>query len=315
MKGRRFSRALFADLPVKVICLTAAVILLLFHRVTTLTERFFSVPLEVSTPSGLAVASTYPKTVKITLRGAEESIFPILEEDVEASVVLDAHRSPGVYRAEVKITRKGTALGVEPLEVNVDPHEIAFTLEPLVERRVPLLPDLRGAPAYGYELVQSAMTPQNIVIRGARSRVQGVTALSTEEIDLTGRTGSFATRVKVLLPNALVRIAGDAAADFRATIQESIVKRHIDGVEIVPSDLSPHLALKTPPPPGGITIQGAQLVVDGVRPDQVRLLLDCAGIHRAGQYAVHSRPEALPNVSVLEWTPRELTVDVGSSGR
>ena len=53
----------------KVICLTAAVILLLFHRVTTLTERFFSVPLDVSTPSGLAVASAFPKTVRITLRG------------------------------------------------------------------------------------------------------------------------------------------------------------------------------------------------------------------------------------------------------
>jgi hypothetical protein len=315
MKGRRLPRRLLADLPVKIICLTAAVILLLFHRVTTLTERFFSVPLEVNTPAGLAVASAFPKTVRITLRGAEESIFPILEEDVVASVSLDAHRSPGVFRAEVKIDRKGTAAGVEPLQINVEPHEIAFTLEQLVERRVPLLPDLRGAPAYGYELVQSAMTPPNIVIRGARSRVQGVTALSTEEIDLTGRTGSFATRVKVLVPSALVRIAGEAAADFRATIQESIVTRHIDGVALSPADLSPHLVLKTAPPPGSITIQGAQLVVDGVRPDQIKLMMDCAGIHRAGQFTVRARPEALPNVSVLEWTPKELTVDVGAAGQ
>lgn len=63
------SRILLADLPVKAICLAAAVILLFFHRVTTLTERFFSVPLEVSTPAGLAVASAFPKTVRITLRG------------------------------------------------------------------------------------------------------------------------------------------------------------------------------------------------------------------------------------------------------
>ena len=141
---RRLTRVLLADLPVKVICLAAAVILLLFHRVTTLTERFFSVPLNVSTPAGLAVASAFPRTVRITLRGEGDAIFPILEEDVEAAVSLDSHKSPGVYRAEVKVNRKGTAQGVEPLEIRVDPQTITFTLEPLTEKRVGVTPDLQG---------------------------------------------------------------------------------------------------------------------------------------------------------------------------
>jgi hypothetical protein len=315
MKGRRLARALLADLPVKVICLTAAVILLLFHRVTTLTERFFSVPLEVSTPSGLAVASAYPKTVRITLRGAEESIFPILEEDVEAIVNLETHRTSGVYRAEVKVTRKGTAQNIEPLEINVEPQQINFTLEPLMERRVSVVPDLRGSPAYGYELVQSAVTPANVVIRGAKSRVQGVTALPTEEIDLTGRTSSFASKVKLILPNSLVRVAGEASADFRATIQESMVMRQLEAVQVMPMDLSTHLALKAAPVAGSMKIQGAQLVIDGVRADQVHLLLDCSAVRRAGQYTLHVRPETLPNATVLDWTPRDLLVDVVSSGK
>jgi YbbR domain-containing protein len=315
MTGRRFTRVLLADLPVKVICLTAAVILLLFHRVSTLAERFVSVPLEVTTPSGLAVASAFPRTVRITLRGAEESIFPILEDEVAASVSLDTHRSAGVYRAEVKVARKGTALNVEPLEINVDPQEITFTLEPLAERTVTVSPDLRGSPAYGYELVQSVISPQNVVIRGARSRVQGVTGLSTEEIDLTGRTGSFASKVKIILPNTLIRMVGEATAEFRATIQETTVTRRIEAVEMTSVALSPHLALKSPPAQGSVQISGTQLVVDGVRPDQVRLLLDCSGLKRAGQYTLHPRPDASPNVIVLDWSPKAVTVDVVASGR
>jgi len=315
MRGKRLARSLLADLPVKVICLTAAVILLLFHRVTTLTERFFSVPLDVSTPSGLAVASAFPKTVRITLRGAEESIFPILEEDVEASVNLDAHRSAGVYRAEVKVARKGTAQNIEPLEINVEPQEINFTLEPLVERRVSVVPDLRGSPAYGYEMVQSVVSPPSVVIRGAKSRVQGVNALSTEEIDLTGRTSSFASKVKLILPNTLVRIAGDASAEFRGTIQESVVARQLDSVPVLPMDLSSHLVLKAAPAAGSMKIQGAQLAVDGVRADQVHLLLDCSVVRRPGQYVLHLRPEAVPNATVVDWTPRELSVDVVASGK
>jgi len=308
------TRILLADLPVKVICLAAAVILLLFHRVTTLTERFFSVPLDVSTPAGLAVASAFPKTVRITLRGAGDAIFPILEDDVEASASLEGHHAPGVYRAEVKVDRKGTAQGVEPLEVRVEPQSVTFTLEPLTEKRVVLSPDLKGTPAYGYQLVQSGINPQNVVIRGAKSRVQSVVSLSTEEIDLTGRTVSFAAKVKILLPNTLLKLAGDAAADFHATIQEETIQHSFDGVIIAPSDLSPHLALKTAPAPGSVKVQGTQLAVDAVRPEQVRLVVDLGGIRRTGVYTLQTRPEEMPGIIVMDWSPRQVTVDIVTSG-
>jgi YbbR domain-containing protein len=312
---RRLSRVLLADLPVKVICLAAAVILLLFHRVTTLNERFFSVPLDVSTPAGLAVASAFPKTVRITLRGSGDAIFPILEEDVEAEASLDSHKSPGVYRAEVKVNRKGTAQGVEPLEIRVDPQSITFTLEPLTEKRVALSVDLKGTPAYGYELVQSGVAPQNIVIRGARSRVQSVDSLSTEEIDLAGRTSSFASRVKILLPNTLLKIAGEETADFRATIQEATVQHTYDEVTVAPFDLSSHLALKIPPPAGSLKVQGTQLAVDAIRHEQLQLQLDLGSVRRAGTYSLQTRPPAVPGVMVLDWSPREVAVDIVASGK
>ena len=91
--------------------------------------------------------------------------------------------------------------------------------------------------------------------------------------------------------------------------------RQLDGVQILPADLTPHLALKTPPSPGGMKIQGAQLVLDGVRPDQIHLLLDCSAVRRAGQYTLRLRPETLPNATVLDWTPRELSVDIVASGK
>jgi YbbR domain-containing protein len=315
VKARRFTRALTADLPVKVICLAAAVILLMFHRVLTLSERFFSVPLDVTTPAGLAVASSFPKTVRITLRGAGDAIFPVLEEDVDARVILDSHRVPGVYRADVKVERKGTAQGMGPLDIRVDPQSITFTLEPLTEKRVALGPDLKGTPAYGYELVQAGVTPQYVVIRGAKSRVQSVASLSTEEIDLTGRTGSFASKVKILLPNTLLKIAGEAAADFHATIQEAVVQRAFDGVPVAARDLSSHLELKAAPAAGTVKVQGTQLSVDAVHPEQLRLLVDLGGVRRAGTYTVQTRPDSVQGVLVLDWSPREITVDVSASGK
>jgi YbbR-like protein len=315
MSGRGFLRSILSDLPVKVICLTAAVILFLFHRVNTMTERFFSVPLEVSTPSGLAIGSTYPKTVRITLRGSEDAIYPILEEDIEATASLDSHKSPGVFRVPVRISRRGTAANVEPLEIKVEPAEITFTLEPLAERKVTVAPDLRGSPAYGYEMIQSSVTPQSMLIRGARSRVQALSSLPTEEIDLSGHSASFSLRAKVLAPNSLVRIVGDATVDFHAIIQESVVSRTFDSLPMMGSGIPSHLALRSMLPLGSVTLQGTRLALDAVQAGQVKLVVDFSAIHRAGEYALHPRPEAPPGFAVLDWTPREVTVDLASSGR
>ena len=312
---RGFTRILLKDLPVKLICLAAAVVVLLFHRVTTLTERFISVPLQVNTPAGLAVASSFPKTVRITLRGAGDAIFPILEEDIEARANLDMYHAPGVYRADVKVERKGTTQGVQPLEIRAEPKSVTFTLEPLTEKSVVISPDLKGIPAYGYELVQSGVSPQNMIIRGAKSRVESVTALPTEEIDLTGRSGSFASKVKVVLPNTLLKVVGEASADFHATIQEATVQHVFDRVVISPFDLSSHLALKTVPAPGSVKMQGTRLAVDAVRPELLGLVLDLGAVRRAGTYTVPTRPAAVPGVMTLDWSPREVTVDIVASGK
>jgi hypothetical protein len=315
VKSRRLRRAFFSDLPAKLICLAAAAILFLFHRVNTLTERFISVPLQVTVPSGLAIASAYPRSVRVTLRGAEEQIYPVLEEDIEAVAGLESRKGPGVFRAQVKLTRRGTAAEIEPLELKVEPQEITFTLEPLAEKRVPVVPDLRGSPAYGYEMVQSAVSPSTAVIRGAKSRVQGVTALTTEEVDLAGRSASFASRLKLTLPSPLVKVAGETSVDFRATLQEAVSSRTLEPLTLAALDLSPRFAPRQPFPPGRVEVQGPQLVVDGLRADQVRLLVDCAIVKRAGTWILHPRPEAPPGVVVRDWAPRELSVEFVPTAR
>jgi hypothetical protein len=147
------------------------------------------------------------------------------------------------------------------------------------------------------------------MVRGARSRVQGVTALSTEEVDLTGRTGSFAARLKISLPSALVKIAGEPSVEFRATIQEAVVAKSLQPVQVTGIDLSPRFAPKAPLQTGRVEVQGPQLLVDGVRADQVRLLLDCSAVKRAGVYVLHPRPEAPSGITVRDWEPRELSVE------
>jgi hypothetical protein len=312
---RDLLRRLLSDLPVKVICLSAAVILFLFNRINSLSDRFVSVPLTVDVPAGFALASAYPRTVRITLRGEAASINAILEDDLEASASLEGRQDPGIYRTAVKVVRRGTALSVEPLEVRVDPQEISFTLEPLLERRVSVAPDIKGVPAHGYELAGYELTPRVAVLRGPKSRVQGAATLLTEEVDLTGRTGPFTLRVRVVLPDSLLSLAGDPFVEFKASIQEAVVSNRFESVEITVLDVAPGLKPTEGLPTGSVQVQGSQLAVEALEAGQVRLVAEGELVRRAGTWTLEVRPEVPSTVSVLDWTPRELTVMYAGTGR
>jgi hypothetical protein len=305
---RDLLRRLLADLPVKVICLSAAVILFLFYRINSLSDRFVSAPLTVDVPAGFALASAYPRTVRITLRGEEAAINAILDEDLKASVSLEDRTTAGVYRTAVRVDRLGTALDVEPLEVRVDPQEISFTLEPLLERRVSVAPDIRGVPAHGYELAGYELTPRTETLRGPRSRVQAVSTLMTEEVDLTGRSGPFTLRVRIVLPDTLLGIAGDPFVEFKASIQEAVVSRRFESVPVVVLDAAEGFTPTGELAPGSVQVQGSQLAIEALQPTQVRLVAEGGAVQRPGTWTLATRPEVPTDVTVLDWSPKEMAV-------
>ena len=115
--------------PVKVLSLAAAIIISVFYRMHTLETRFFTVPLVVISSETLVPAGSFPGSVRISLRGEAEGIQQILEEDIEAFIYLGRYTSEGSYRVPVQIHKKGSALGIEPLEISVLPIEIPLVLE------------------------------------------------------------------------------------------------------------------------------------------------------------------------------------------
>jgi len=99
--------------PAKVLSIGLAIFLVVFHRMNLLQNRFFSVPLKIETPGNLIPASSYPRMVRVTLRGEANGINPILEDDIEAYLDLSKHTEAGSYREPVQIRKLGTALGIE----------------------------------------------------------------------------------------------------------------------------------------------------------------------------------------------------------
>jgi YbbR domain-containing protein len=204
--------------PVKVLSLAAALIISVFYRMNNLETRFFTAPLRIESSETLVPAVVFASAVRVSLRGEADGIQPILEEDIEAYIDLGRYTNEGSYRVPVQIRKKGSALGVEPLEISVLPVEIPLLLEQKVTRNVDVFPVLQGTVAEGYELTYQALIPGSVVAEGPRSVLDSHIEFNTEIINLDRRYDDFSIMVNIITDNPLISIHGNRMLEFRGSI-------------------------------------------------------------------------------------------------
>ena len=219
MISRKFLLKLTEKWPVKVLSVAAALIISVFHRINTLETRFFSAPLRIEHNDILVPASSYTQVIRVGLRGDSNDIHSILEDDLEIYIDLKRFTSEGNYRIPVQVRRKGSALGVEPIEISVDPIEITVRLENKINRNINIMPVFRGIVADGYELTSQFLNPTSVIAEGPRSYMEILHGFNTGVIDLDGRYEDFSVMVNIINDDPLVVIYGNSMIEYRGIIR------------------------------------------------------------------------------------------------
>jgi YbbR domain-containing protein len=310
MRASELRRRLLSDWPAKVLSLGAALLLFFFYQLNRLEVRYISVPLEVRSGEDFVPASQYPRSVRVTLRGESNALFAIQEDDIAASLDLSSFRSEGLYRAAVQIERRGTALGVDPLEIQVDPADVAVSMERRASRAVPVTPSFRGFLQSGYELVSFEIEPPDVEIYGPASAVAKVGDVQTEFIELTGRSADFAVKAKLVKKDDLVTVSGAGTVDFRAVVKHSQALRAFDQVEVEAEGLADRLVLAEALPKASLRLRPK---ADSEAPplDQLpagTIYVDLSGVRRSGTYEMAVRVKAPEGFEVEDYEPKDARV-------
>jgi YbbR domain-containing protein len=280
--GKRLFARITERWPIKVLSVVAAIVLFVFHRMGDLQERFFSVPLQLEIGGNLVPSSSYPRTIRVTLRGSANSIYPVMEDDIEAYLDLSGFHAPGTVRAPVQVRKTGTALETESMEIGVDPMEVSVALDTKASRQVRIVPDLRGSPAAGSELVSYTLEPDYAIIDGPQSLVNTVTELTTAPVDLQDRGADFTLHLKVNSPNPLLTIRGDGMAAFTGSVSDLIMIRTFDNLPIGISGLHDSLWANIDPVTGSARLEGSQRILENFEPPEDFLSVDLSGIAGPG---------------------------------
>ncbi|MDR2941833.1 MAG: hypothetical protein LBV17_04490 [Treponema sp.] len=219
MNSREFFLKITEKWPVKILSVAAAILISVFYKMGTLETCSFSVPLRIESADVLVPASSYPQAVKIGLRGENNSISTVLEEDIEAYINLSKYSLEDSYRIPIQIRKKGRALGIEPLEITVEPADIFVRLENRISRAVKISPSFRGSIAEGYEMTSQLINPSTITAQGPRRNVEALQEFNTGTIDLEGRYEDFSIMINIINNDPLIVTHGSMMIEYHGTIQ------------------------------------------------------------------------------------------------
>jgi YbbR domain-containing protein len=313
LNGKKLLAKAVENWPAKMLSIALAIVLFVFHRIGTLEERFFSIPLDVEVQGNLIPSSSYLRMIRVTLRGDANAIFPIQEDDIEAYVDLAKYDSPGEYRTAIQVRKKGMALGVDPLEISVDPVEITISLDHKISKFVPLTASLRGSVASGYVLSSHSLNPTQVIIDGPSFLMESISELSTDFIDLDGRTGDFTVMVNILNRDPLMVIRGNGVTEFHGIISRIIPVRNITDIPIRVNNLRVDFSGELDIRAGRVHHESeSQTELDRYNPPIDFLSVDCSLIDAPGTYTLEVIPAVVSESLSIRVEPREVTILVSA---
>ncbi|MBX3281469.1 MAG: hypothetical protein KF756_03225 [Acidobacteria bacterium] len=210
--------------------LALGITLALWFAVTGLskpmTARFSNVRLSMRS-SDNTITDSEINTIDLVLSGDARKINQI--DSLSASVDLS-----GLQPGERTVTLTPANVFVPlPAGVKIDdiwPNRVQVKLERVEEKDVPVKIETTGDLGANLEVYSRTATPSRIMVRGPESVLDKLESISTEKIDLKGRTGDFTVTQPLAVTDSKATIQrGDVSVTFR------IGEKRIEKVFVVPT--------------------------------------------------------------------------------
>jgi YbbR domain-containing protein len=283
-----------------------------------------------------SVVDIFPRVIRVTIEEAaqrqiplrprivgeppvgyarEEPIFDINLNQVLISGPASRVSEAVAAEAELDLRQQRNPLEVDARLVAVDADGNVISdvvLEPaVVNIRVPIRrrddvreisvsPNIQGQPAEGYVLNALTYDPQTVLVSGLPTQLAALPdTISTEPIDLTGRTSSFEVSVPIPLPDDLLVLSGQTI-NVSIEITAITTSRQFDAIAVESIGLGEGLAIRIAPTQVNVLITGPVADIDRLTNSDVRVVIDLNG-YTPGNYTL------APNISITG--PNQITTE------
>jgi YbbR domain-containing protein len=236
-------------------------------------------------PDTLEMVGDHPPDIDVRLRGPELSLGNMSPQRVTLKVNLAAlPLRPGINEIPLDATMVGVPSGITVDRLS--PSTLELTLEARTNKEVPVLVNLQGEPADGYEVVGTSVVPAHVVVEGPESAINKLESMSTAPIAIANARDTLRPDPRPLPAMAQVRLASpDTQVEVVVRIRPVQGEITLTGVRIVATGV-----------PANVTAEGAS--------PRLRIQPASVTVHAAG-----------PRAQVESLTAADLVVVVDLGGR
>lgn len=288
----------------KAVSIALAVLIWLIVSGEQIVERAVRVPLEfTNVPSQLELVGDPPDVVDVRVRGSSGTLSRMGPGELIAVLDLQTaragqrvfHLSPSDVRAP---------FGVEIVQVT--PSNFYMTFEPAARKRVPVLPQVEGEPADGYELGTVTAEPSTVEVEGAASAVKALTVAITEPVSAAGATGPVSELVTVGIADPSVRITNPEPVRVIVNVRPVQLEWAVGNVPVKTLNARGRVTLT--PPHVTVHVRGPREAM-GADAASFDASIDLEGL-RPGEYVLPVRVVVPPRIGLASVEPMEIRVRI-----
>ncbi|HEX3408718.1 MAG TPA: CdaR family protein [Candidatus Binataceae bacterium] len=268
----RLARMLLRDAGLRLLSVALAIGLWIFVNAGQHSSfRSFDVPISyLDLPPGYAVTSRHPDFVRVQVTGPLTLLSII--DPTHLRLRLDLN-GVGIGQASFKIAPDAFAVPRHTEVTGVSPSQIVLEIDKIVTRAIPVHLALLGAPAAGYKIASTEVTPPTVAVRGPSRAIAHIDEINTAPLAVGGLSSDFSRTVDLLAPTAGRLLADEVTAKVSLTplvtqkpfrnvpisVRDTNLKFHLD-THRVRVDLSgPLLTLQKVDLKGAVYVEAAGL--------------------------------------------------------
>ena len=196
-------RKIFGNIGLKVLSAALALSLWFFVTYRGQSEMAIDAAIEFKNiPKGIEMLRQNVRRVNLNISGHERILKDLRPMDVRVIVDLsDAKKGEAVYffdKDSIAVPRTVKVLRMEPTSIKVVFDESA-------SKTVPVKAHITGTLEEGYRIKAIEVKPSSVEVEGARTEVNRIALLRTEQIDITGLDTGVTQNIRLNLNGKNIR--------------------------------------------------------------------------------------------------------------
>jgi YbbR domain-containing protein len=294
----------FRHIGLKAVSIALAALLWLVVSGEQIVERALRIPLEFTNmPAQLELVGEPPNVVDVRVRGSSGALSRVAAGELVAVLDLKAAR-PGQRLFHLVGTDVRVPFGVEV--VQVAPSNLYMTFEPSATKVVPVVPEVEGEPAAGFEIGTVTAEPSTVEIVGPSSAVAAMTTAITEPISAAGASAPLTESVTVGVSDPSVRLK--EPAPVRVTVNVSPAQLEWAVANVPVKVLNGDGRATVTPAAITVHVRGPRDAM-GADASAFDASVDVAGL-KGGQYQMPVRVGLPPRIGIRRIDPMEVRVRI-----